>query len=81
MLLRADCEFVLVKGQIVPQLSANPAHWDAIAAAVVVLADNRAEYTPEPGFHGDDVFLYQADDGGPWPGNTAWVRIRVGDDG
>jgi hypothetical protein len=44
----------------------------------IVLAGDRVDYTPEPDFRGDDVFLYQADDGGPWPANTAWVRIRVG---
>ena len=34
-------------------------------------------YLPDPGFTGSDFFLYQAFDGGPNPGNTAWVRIEV----
>lgn len=34
-------------------------------------------YTPTPTFVGDDVFLYRANDNGPWPANTAWVKISV----
>ena len=35
-------------------------------------------YQATPHFQGDDVFLYRCDDAGPWPSNTAWVRITVG---
>lgn len=36
-------------------------------------------YTPDPGFEGEDVFLYQADDG-ERISNTAWVKLNVVDD-
>lgn len=35
-------------------------------------------YTPDPGFEGEDVFLYQADDG-ERISNTAWVKLNVVD--
>ncbi len=38
---------------------------------------NKLVYHPAPGFEGEDLFLYRADDGGRWPGNTAWVSIMV----
>jgi hypothetical protein len=37
----------------------------------------RWTYHPNRGFTGQDYFLYRADDGGRWPGNTGWVRITV----
>jgi hypothetical protein len=40
--------------------------------------DDHFTYEPDPGFSGEDLFLYRADDDGPWPGNTAWVRLNVG---
>lgn len=38
---------------------------------------NLYTYQPEPGFAGEDYFLYRADDGGSLTGNTAWVKIQV----
>ncbi|MEM1061018.1 MAG: Ig-like domain-containing protein [Planctomycetota bacterium] len=54
------------------QIVREPAHGRLETSGATVI------YTPDPNFVGEDWFLYQADDGGPWPANTAWAKIRVG---